>query len=52
MRRVMAEIYSVWVGGSEVNDYLLTLTEAEELAKQYTDEGYTDVATRKETDNG
>lgn len=40
--------YSVWVGGGEVNDHLLTLMEAGELAEQYTKEGYTDVAIRKE----
>jgi hypothetical protein len=40
--------WSVWVGGIEVNDYLLTETEATELEKQYKDAGYLDVAKRKE----
>ena len=35
--------FTVWVGGSEVNDYLLTLQEAEDLAKEYEMDGYDDV---------
>ena len=35
--------YTVWVGGTEVNDYLLTKEEAEELAQKYIDRGYNDV---------
>lgn len=35
--------FSVWVGGTEVNDQLLTREEAESLAFEYEDEGYDDV---------
>lgn len=35
--------YSVWIGGVEVNDYLLNLKEAKKLAKFYKEQGYTDV---------
>ena len=36
--------YSVWVGGTEVNDFCLTYTEALSLRDKYIDLGYTDVA--------
>ena len=39
----MNEKYSVWVGGSEVNDYYLTLDEAQTIARQYITDGYDDV---------
>lgn len=35
--------YSVWVGGSEVNDYYLTKEQAEDLAEEYKEDGYDDV---------
>jgi hypothetical protein len=35
--------YSVWVGGSEVNDHYLTKEEADRLAQVYKQDGYTDV---------
>ena len=35
--------FSVFVGGTEVNDYLLTRQCAEELAEQFTNDGYNDV---------
>jgi hypothetical protein len=35
--------YTVWVGGVEVNDFLLTKIDAEVLAKKYKDDGYDDV---------
>ena len=35
--------YSVWVGGTEVNDYLLTLDDAIELASRFSVRGYSDV---------
>jgi hypothetical protein len=45
-------IYTVWVGGIEVNDYLLTWSDAHTLAARYTDEGYDDVQiTATEGDN-
>jgi hypothetical protein len=45
-------IYTVWVGGIEVNDYLLTWSDAHTLAARYTDEGYDDVQiTSTEGDN-
>ena len=36
--------YSVWVGGVEVNNYLLTKEEAENLAQLWIDDGYDEVA--------
>ena len=36
--------WTVWVGGFEVNDYLMeSKEEAENLAKEYKDDGYDDV---------
>jgi hypothetical protein len=35
--------YSVWVGDIEVNDYLLSWSDAHTLAAGYIDEGYDDV---------
>ena len=35
--------FSVWVGGGEVNDHLLTKKEAEKLAEVWRDKGYDDV---------
>ena len=35
--------YTVWVGGTEVNDYYLNLNQATTLKKYYEDMGYTDV---------
>jgi hypothetical protein len=35
--------YTVWVGGSEVNDSYLTKKEAENLAFEYKADGYDDV---------
>jgi hypothetical protein len=40
--------YSVWVGAVEVNDYYLSLEEAQELAAQFVCDGYTDTIIRKE----
>ena len=39
--------YTVWVGGTEVNDYYLTKEEAENLAFEYKDDGYDDVIIEK-----
>lgn len=38
-----AERYTVWVGGTEVNDHLLTRKLAKAIAQIWTDEGYSDV---------
>ena len=35
--------YSVWVGGTEVNDYYLPKDRAKVLALEYRDDGYDDV---------
>jgi len=35
--------YSVWVGGTEVNDVYLTKDEADTLAMEYIEDGYDDV---------
>ena len=32
--------YTVWVGGVEVNDYLLSKEDAVKLAQEYKDDGY------------
>ena len=37
------KIFTVWVGGVEVNDYLLTRQEAEDLAFDFIEDGYDDV---------
>ena len=42
------KIYSVWVGGSEVNDYYLTYEGAVEIYQEYVDKGYDDAVIRKE----
>ena len=39
--------YSVWVGGGELNDYYLTLKEAQILKEEYLVDGYTDVRIKK-----
>ncbi len=42
------KIYSVWVGGGEINDYYLGWNEASELAQYYKNKGYDDVKIRQE----
>lgn len=37
------DIYTVWVGGAEVNDHLLSKEKADTLAKLYVEDGYDDV---------
>ena len=39
--------WTVWVGGGEINDYLLTEPEAHELAQIWKDKGYTEVVAEK-----
>lgn len=39
--------YTVWVGGVEVNDYLLSEAEAFGIAGYYKAEGYDDVSIEK-----
>ena len=39
----MKKLYTVWVGGTEVNDYYLTKEQAENLAFDYEIDGYNDV---------
>lgn len=36
-------MYSVWVGGSEVNSHYLTYIQAYNLAEEYKSDGYNDV---------
>lgn len=36
-------IYSVWVGGFEVSDFLMTYRDAKKLAGEYIADGYDDV---------
>ena len=41
-------LYTIWVGGIEVNDYLFTDKEhAEAVAQQYINEDYEDVVVEK-----
>ena len=40
----MRKSFSVWVGGSEVNDYYLTQDEAIKLAEKYIEDGHDDVS--------
>jgi hypothetical protein len=42
-------VFSVWVGGSEVNDFMLTETEAENIAADYRFRGYDDVQIERVT---
>lgn len=35
--------WTVWVGGGEINSYLLTKDEAEDIARAWKDKGYDDV---------
>lgn len=46
-------LYSVWVGGGEINSYHLTKDEAHNLAQVWKDKGYQDatVAEAKCTDS-
>lgn len=37
------KLFTVWVGGVEVNDHYLTLEQSEELAREYELDGYDDV---------
>ena len=41
--REQAPRWTVWVGGEEVNSYLLTKDEAEDIARAWKDKGYDDV---------
>ena len=36
-------IYTVWVGGGEINDHLLTARQATDIAREWSDKGYDDV---------
>ena len=40
----MQSQYSVWVGGSEINNYPLTKSQAKRVAQSYIKKGYDDVA--------
>ena len=41
------QYYSVWVGGTEVNDYYITKFQAEKIAKKFINDGYDDVQIQK-----
>mgnify|MGYP000418446110 CR=1 FL=1 len=41
------KIYTVWVGGIEVTDYLVNYQQANEILKSYLDDGYTDIKIEK-----
>ena len=40
---MMSGNYTVWVGGTEVNDTYLSLADANKLADKYREDGYDDV---------
>ena len=40
---IPAKTHTVWVGGTEVNSYLLTKSEAVALATVFIEDGYNDV---------
>jgi elongation factor P--beta-lysine ligase len=44
----MNEVYSVWVGACEVNNYYLSLQDAKELAQEYKNDNYDSVVIRRE----
>jgi hypothetical protein len=46
-----ADLYSVWVGGGEINSYYLTREAAERVAKAWRNWGYTDAAIRLEKEH-
>ena len=46
-----AKEFTVYVGGSEINDNLLTLEEAKKLADSYRNKGYDDVSVLNVTTN-
>jgi hypothetical protein len=35
--------WTIWVGGSEINSYYLSQSEAVSIAREWIDEGYSDV---------
>lgn len=41
------EVYSVWVGGGEVNPFYVTKEQAERIADNYKEQGYDDVVIEK-----
>lgn len=48
----MTDLYTVWVGGGEVNSYHLTEDEAMEIAQAWIDKGYEAVLIEKITNKG
>ena len=48
--RAKAARYTVWVGGVEVNDYLLTEEEADNTVATYLEYGYTDAIKKEVTE--
>ena len=51
-RNNMTDLYTVWVGGGEVNSYHLTEDEAMEIAQAWIDKGYEAVLIEKITNKG
>jgi hypothetical protein len=42
--KIIKSVYTVWVGGVEVNDHYLNLSEAKAIEQEYLSEGYHDVS--------
>lgn len=43
----LLDLYTVWVGGTEVNDFYLSKDKADTLAQEYIDDNYDDVIIEK-----
>jgi hypothetical protein len=43
----MSKVWTVWVGGGEVNDYLLDYDSALKIAQDYLQDGYDEVVIEK-----
>jgi len=43
MTKRKSKLFTVWVGGVEINDYYLSKDNAYKLAQKYIDNGYDDV---------
>lgn len=44
------KLYTVWVGGVEVNEYYLSHDEAQQLAQEWINEGYDDTQIEEVTE--
>ena len=47
--KVEKQLYTVWVGGTEVNENYIPLVKAKQIAKQYKNDGHDDVVIEEKT---